>query len=194
MQLTPAVIWLTGLSGSGKSTLAIELERRLSALHRPAAILDGDELRRGLCSDLGFGRADRAENVRRAAEVAALLARTGSVCITSLISPYSIDRVAARSIVARQGVVFLEVFVDAPLSTCEQRDPKGLYRLARSGALQGFTGLSDPYEAPEHPDVRVKTDENRPSECASLVLAAFLSLPPSAAAFEMKRVRWPDSH
>src|SRR5690606_11763260 len=127
-------------------------------------ILDGDELRQGLCSDLGFGRGDRAENVRRAAEVAALVAKSGAVCVAALISPYAADRAAARAVAARQGVSFFEVFVDAPLAVCELRDSKGLYRRARSGAVRDFTGLSAPYEPPVAPDVRVRTDAKDPAQ------------------------------
>jgi bifunctional enzyme CysN/CysC len=165
------VVWLTGLSGSGKSTLASELVNRLSSSGYPASPLDGDELRSGLCSDLGFSRAERRENVRRAAEVGALMAKAGLVCVVALISPYATDRASARTIVSLRGVPFLEVFVDAPLAICELRDPKGLYRRARSGTVHRFTGISDPYETPCVPDVHVRTDLNDLRECAAVVLS-----------------------
>jgi bifunctional enzyme CysN/CysC len=140
-------VWLTGLSGSGKSTVAKLLERRLIGLGRAAYLLDGDNLRHGLNRDLGFSMADRTENIRRVAEVARLFNDAGLIVITAFISPYRRDRDAAREIVGTDR--FLEVFVDTPLEICEQRDPKGLYRKARAGEIAQFTGVSDPYEAPE---------------------------------------------
>jgi adenylyl-sulfate kinase len=169
-----AVIWLTGLSGSGKSTLATGLERSLFLLRYQAVSIDGDKLRRGLCSDLGFDRHDRSENVRRASEVAVFLAQTGFVCIVALIAPFAADRARARSLAAGQAVVFVEVFVDVPLSLCERRDSKGLYQLARSGELEHFTGVSDPYEVPEAPDVHVRADLFEPQACVEQVMAAVL--------------------
>jgi len=168
------VVWLTGLSGAGKSTLAMALERRLSALHHPVARLDGDELRRTVCADLGFGPEDRAENVRRASVAAVQKARDGLVCIAALISPFAADRAKARVLAASEGVRFLEVFVDAPLEVCERRDPKGLYRRARAGAIQEFTGLSSPYEAPDAPEVHLHTDQLTLDDCVAQVLAAII--------------------
>src|SRR6266705_5677266 len=141
-----AVIWLTGLSGSGKSTLAAELERALFEQGKQVCVLDGDDLRRGLCSDLGFSPEDRKENIRRAGEVAKLFAEAGFICIAAFISPYGSERELARGI-APEGK-FLEVYLNAPLEVCEQRDPKGLYAKARTGAIKDFTGISAPYEPP----------------------------------------------
>ncbi len=141
-----AVVWLTGLSASGKSTLAMGLERALLAQGYACYTLDGDNLRHGLNADLGFSPADRAENIRRVGEVAALFADAGLICITAFISPYRADRALARA--AAQRSRFHEVYVAADLATCEGRDPKGLYRKARSGQLPDFTGIDAPYEAP----------------------------------------------
>ena len=150
-----ATLWFTGLSGSGKSTLAASLEAALVESGRPAYLLDGDDLRHGLNGDLGFSAADRAENVRRTAHVAQLLGDAGVVAIASLVSPYRADRELARKVHEDAGIAFLEVFVDTPLEECERRDPKGLYARARAGELKGFTGIDDPYEAPQSPDVRL---------------------------------------
>ena len=150
-----AVVWFTGLSGSGKSTVAVELERLLVAAGQPAVMLDGDNLRHGLTSDLGFSADDRRENIRRVAEVAALFADAGVVALVPLISPYRASRDAARSLAASKDLRFVEVFVDTPIEQCEQRDPKGLYAKARAGEITGFTGIDDPYEAPSSPEVRL---------------------------------------
>lgn len=160
------VIWLTGLSGAGKSTLAGRLHTGLRSRGRPAAIVDGDELRRGLSCDLGFGPADRAENVRRAAEVAGMLARAGVVAVVALISPLRADRARAREILTGRQVRCAEVYVHAPLAVCEQRDPKGLYRRARAEGIPQFTGISAPYEAPETPDLELRTDLADADACA----------------------------
>jgi bifunctional enzyme CysN/CysC len=162
------VVWLTGLSGAGKSTIAIELERALFNQGRHACILDGDNLRHGLCSDLGFSHADRKENIRRAGEVARLFAEAGMICITAFISPYRSDRELARAI-APNGR-FLEVYVNAPLEVCEQRDSKGLYAKARRGEIKGFTGISAPYEAPLKPELEVRTDQGTIEECVASVM------------------------
>jgi bifunctional enzyme CysN/CysC len=151
-----ATIWLTGLPASGKSTLAGAVERRLVELGRPAYRLDGDNLRHGLNGNLGFDPADRAENVRRTAQAARLLADAGVVVLVSLVSPYVPDREGARAIHEEHGIPFLEVFVDTPLELCERRDPKGLYARARAGELQGLTGIDDPYEPPPNPDLVVR--------------------------------------
>lgn len=176
VQQSGAVVWLTGLSGSGKSTLATTLERRLPGeAGVSCVVLDGDVVRRGLCSNLGYSREDRAENVRRVAEVAALFARAGLVCITALISPYAVDRALARTIVGqRSSAPFLEVFVDAPLACCQDRDPKGMYRDARRGAIALFTGISDVYEPPENPDIAVQTHLAPVDACAALVIQQVL--------------------
>lgn len=149
-----ATVWLTGLSGSGKSTLARQLERKLMDLGHACTILDGDNVRHGLSRDLGFSAEDRDENIRRVAEVARLMNDAGLIVITSFISPYRQGRRLARSIV---GASFVEVFVDAPLEVCEQRDPKGLYKKVRAGEIHQFTGITDPYEPPEHAELILST-------------------------------------
>jgi adenylyl-sulfate kinase len=154
-----ATVWFTGLPASGKSTIAAELEARLLAAGRSAYVLDGDNLRHGLNGDLGFTAADRAENVRRTAEVSALLADAGVVVLVALVSPYRADRAAARAAHERQGLAFVEVHVATTLEECERRDPKGLYARARKGELQGMTGVDDPYEPPEAPEVVVAGGE-----------------------------------
>ena len=151
---TGAVVWLTGLSGSGKSTLAVALEARLIEMGRIAYVLDGDNMRHGLNRDLGFAPEDRTENVRRVGEVARLFADAGVIALAAFISPYRAGRAA---IAARVGARFYEVHVATPLAVCEARDPKGLYGKARSGEIQGFTGISAPYEAPETPHLRLDT-------------------------------------
>jgi len=151
------VIWLTGLSGSGKSSIASGLKRALLKLGKPACILDGDKVRRGLCSDLAFSPPDRKENVRRIGEVAKLFADAGIICIVALISPYGSDRQTARSTV--EAGRFIEVYVNAPIEVCEQRDRKGLYARARAGRLKAFTGVSAPYEPPEKPEIELHTDK-----------------------------------
>jgi bifunctional enzyme CysN/CysC len=162
------VIWLTGLSGSGKTTIASELERELFNQGKHAYVLDGDNMRHGLCSDLAFSPSDRKENIRRAGEVAKVLADAGIICITAFISPYQSDRELARTI-APAGK-FLEVYLNAPLEVCELRDPKGLYAKARAGTIKEFTGVSAPYEAPVKPELELRTDELKPGECVSLIL------------------------
>jgi len=151
------VLWLTGLSGAGKTTIATELERQLFNAGRHTFLLDGDILRRGLCSDLGFGPEARRENIRRAGEVAALFAEAGCLAIAAFISPYREDRDRVRRTLPPGK--FIEVFVNAPLDICEQRDVKGLYARARAGVLKEFTGVSSPYEAPVHPEVEIHTDQ-----------------------------------
>jgi adenylyl-sulfate kinase len=154
-----ATVWLTGLPASGKSTLAAAVEARLLAEGRAAYLLDGDNLRHGLNGDLGFSPEDRAENVRRTAEVAALIADAGVVALAALVSPYVADRDAARTVHGHRGIAFLEIHVATSLAECERRDPKGLYARARAGELDGLTGVSAPYEPPESPDLRVVPDE-----------------------------------
>ena len=148
-----ATIWLTGLSASGKSTLAYELERRLHDLGHACYVLDGDNIRHGLCRDLGFSPEHRKQNIRRIAEVARLFNEAGFVAITAFISPYREDRIIARDILGPER--FLETHVAADLSVCEHRDPRGLYRKARAGEIAEFTGVSAPYEAPEKPTIRI---------------------------------------
>ncbi len=148
-----ATLWFTGLPGAGKSTVAAAVEERLLEIGRPAFLLDGDNLRHGLNGDLGFDETARTENVRRTAHVARLLAESGTVALVSLVSPYAADRRTAAALHEGDELDFLEVFVDAPLELCEQRDPKGLYARARAGELAGLTGVGAPYESPEHPDL-----------------------------------------
>ncbi|MEZ4386054.1 MAG: sulfate adenylyltransferase subunit CysN [Candidatus Krumholzibacteriia bacterium] len=164
-------VWLTGLSGSGKSTLSQELERRLTARGRLCYVLDGDNVRHGLNRDLGFSTEERTENIRRVAEVSRLLNEAGVIVVASFISPYARDRDAARQIIGDPH--FAEVFVDAPLAVCEDRDPKGLYRKARAGEIPQFTGVSDPFEAPEAPAVHLRTDRLDADACVD-ELVAFL--------------------
>lgn len=165
-----AVVWLTGLSGSGKSTVAVALERLLVEAGRPAALLDGDNLRHGLNADLGFTEADRHENVRRVGEVAALFAEAGTVAVVPLISPYRDGRDRARAAATERGLRFVEVFVDTPIEECERRDPKGLYAKARAGEIRGFTGIDDPYEAPTSPELRLTPADGDPVAQARRVL------------------------
>lgn len=166
-----ATVWFTGLSGSGKSTVAVALERRLIDGGRPAYRLDGDNLRLGLNVDLGFGAADRDENVRRAGEVALLLADAGVVALVPLISPYRAGRDRVRAAHRSAGVPFIEVFVDTPIELCEERDPKGLYARARAGEITGFTGVDDPYEAPTAPELVLTPGDGDPADQAILVEA-----------------------
>ena len=148
-----ATLWLTGLPSSGKSTVAAAAEAQLVRSGRHALRLDGDNLRHGLNANLGFGAEDRAENVRRTAHAAALLAEAGVVAVTSLVSPYAADRDAARQLHAERGLPFYEIHVATSLDECERRDPNGLYARARSGELTGMTGIDDPYEEPVAPEL-----------------------------------------
>lgn len=166
-----AVIWLTGLSGSGKSTLAMRVEYALSLKGIQTYVLDGDNVRRGLCSDLGFAEEDRTENIRRVGEVATLMADAGLVIMTAFISPFSSDRQRARAIA---GDIFHEVYIKANLAICEQRDPKGLYKKARKGEIAHFTGISSPYEAPQSPELVVDTSGASIDECVEMILAYIL--------------------
>jgi len=167
---TGLVVWFTGLSGSGKSTVAVEVERALVGSGRAAYLLDGDNIRHGLNGDLGFSAADRSENVRRVGELAALFADAGLVALVPLISPYRVDREAARRRTESAGLRFVEVFVDTPLEECERRDPKGLYARARAGELNGMTGIDDPYERPLDPELVLGVTAATPEQQARLVL------------------------
>jgi 3'(2'), 5'-bisphosphate nucleotidase len=164
------VLWFTGLSGSGKSTVACETEKMLYAAGIKTFILDGDNLRFGLNSDLGFSEEDRNENIRRIAETASLMARAGLTVLVSAISPKENQRENARKIISPYAA-FVEIYVDAPLDVCAKRDPKGLYKKAAAGEIKEFTGVSSPYEAPEYPDILLKTDEMTVEECAKKVFA-----------------------
>lgn len=163
-----ATVWFTGLPGAGKTTLARALEQALVARGQPCCVLDGDELRRGLCGDLGYSAADRGENIRRAAEVARLLNRAGAVAIVALISPLAADRARAREIIGADAMI--EVHVSTSLAICESRDPKGLYKRARLGEIAEFTGVSAPYEAPQSPDLSLDTAGLSPVACLGSVI------------------------
>jgi bifunctional enzyme CysN/CysC len=164
----PAVVWLTGLSGAGKSTIANRVEAELHRRGHATYLLDGDNVRHGLNSDLGFTAADRVENIRRVAEVAALMADAGLIVLVSFISPFRAERLMARSLVADGE--FFEVHVDAPLAVVESRDPKGLYGKARRGELSNFTGIDSPYEPPQNPDLHVRTDRTDAGTAAHEVI------------------------
>ena len=153
----PALIWFTGLSGAGKSTLADAVEKRLFAMGYHTYSLDGDNVRHGLCGDLGFTERDRVENIRRIGEVGRLMVDAGLIVLASFISPFRRDRQMVRQML--EPGEFIEVYMSTPLAVCEQRDPKGLYRKARTGEIDNFTGISSPYEPPERPEVTVNSSE-----------------------------------
>lgn len=169
---TPKIIWFTGLSGSGKSSIANILEKKLQALGKHTITLDGDNMRHGLNRDLGFTAADRVENIRRVGEVAKLMVNSGLICITSFISPFESERKMARSLVSENE--FIEVFIDTPLSVCEERDVKGLYAKARSGQIPNFTGISSPYESPEKPEIRIDTTKLSAEAAANQIIEFIL--------------------
>ncbi len=164
-----ATLWFTGLSGSGKSTVALAVEQLLVARGVNGYVLDGDNVRQGLNSNLGFAPQDRTENIRRIGEVAKLFNDAGVIVLTAFISPYRVDRDRVRA--ALPAGEFIEVYVDCPLDECERRDVKGLYKKARAGEIPEFTGISAPYEAPESPELVVKTAESEVLECAQQVIA-----------------------
>ena len=168
----PCVVWFTGLSGSGKSTVANALEQKLHSEGQHTYLLDGDNVRHGLCRDLGFTDADRVENIRRVAEVARLMADAGLIVIASFISPFANEREMARLVAG--DILFVEVFVDTPLAVCESRDPKGLYKKARTGELKNFTGIDSAYEAPSWPEITLHGTEYTPEVLADQV-AEYLS-------------------
>ena len=162
------LIWLTGLPSAGKSTVAFTTEHALAERGRLAYVLDGDNVRHGLNKNLGFSAEDRAENIRRIGEVGKLFADAGFITLSSFVSPYRVDRDGVRELMAEGD--FIEVFIDTPLQLCENRDPKGLYRKARAGEISNFTGISDPYEAPERPELVIKTAECSPQEAAMQII------------------------
>jgi len=170
LQQRGCTIWMTGLPSSGKSTLAFTLEHALVRRNRLAYVLDGDNVRHGLNQNLGFSTEDREENIRRIGEVAKLFADAGFITMTSFISPYRKDRDIARRIHGEADLFFMEVFVDAPIEICERRDPKGLYKKARRGEIKGFTGIDDPYETPQNPDLVIPSAQLTPQEGAMKIL------------------------
>ncbi|MCK5769030.1 adenylyl-sulfate kinase [Algiphilus sp.] len=167
-----ATLWFTGLSGSGKSTVAVALEGALFQLGVQAYRLDGDNVRMGINRNLGFSAEDRAENIRRIGEVAKLFVDSGQIALSSFVSPYRADRDKVRALHDESGMDFIEIFVDCPLSTAEERDPKGLYKKARAGEIKNFTGIDDPYEAPEKPEIHLHTDEQSLEDEVATILDA----------------------
>ncbi len=161
------VVWFTGLSGSGKSTIANRLEHKLNERGYHTYLLDGDNVRNGLNSDLGFSKEDRVENIRRIAEVARLFVDAGIIVLVAFISPFRDDRLKARRLIGDSD--FFEIFVDTPLEVCIERDPKGLYKKALRGEIEEFTGIDSPYEPPEKPDLVVKTVQTSPDDAAESV-------------------------
>lgn len=168
-QQKPLCVWLTGLSASGKSTLANALEACLLEQGRHTYLLDGDNVRHGLNKDLGMSEADRAENIRRVGEVARLMTDAGLIVITAFISPFRADRDQARALFGEQQ--FIEVFIDTPLTVCEERDPKGMYKKARAGQISGFTGIDSPYEPPQAPELHIDTSCKSVAQCTHEILA-----------------------
>ena len=163
------ILWFTGLSGAGKSTLAHAVEERLYQLGCRTYVLDGDNVRHGLCGDLGFTDQDRQENIRRIAELAKLMLEAGTIALTAFISPFQSERNLARNLVPHGD--FIEIYCKCDLAVCEERDVKGLYKKARQGEIKHFTGISSPYEAPEKPELSVDTGNNSLEDCADQVLA-----------------------
>ncbi len=163
------ILWFTGLPSSGKSTIANELEKKLITMGTRTYILDGDNIRMGLCKDLGFSEEDRGENIRRIGEVSKLFVDNGCIVLSAFVSPYIIDRDGVRALV-EEGE-FVEVFVDAPLAVCEERDVKGLYKKARAGIIKGFTGIDDPYEAPLNPEITIDTSKLSLEESVDVLIA-----------------------
>ena len=164
-----AVLWFTGLSASGKSTIANTVDHKLHSLGKRSFVLDGDNIRMGLNKNLGFSAEDRGENIRRIGEVGKLFASAGLITLTAFISPYRADRNAARALLGEGE--FIEIFVDTPIEICEARDPKGLYKKARAGQLKGFTGIDDPYEAPEKPELVLDGGKKGIDDLADEVMA-----------------------
>jgi len=165
-----ATVWFTGLSGSGKSTIAVALEKALHSMNKLSYRLDGDNVRLGINKNLGFSEEDRKENIRRIGEIAKLFGDAGTISLSSFISPYKADRDEVRELHEAANLPFVEVFVDCSLSVAEERDPKGLYKKARAGEIRNFTGIDDPYEAPESPEIHLRTDEMSLQEEVSIVI------------------------
>jgi len=164
----PCILWFTGLSGSGKSTVANAVESKLLALNKHTYLLDGDNIRMGLNKGLTFSDEDRVENIRRIGEVSKLFVDAGTIVLTAFISPFQKERDVVRALVKKDE--FIEVFIDTPLAICESRDPKGLYEKARKGEIPNFTGISSPYEAPEKPEIHVKTENISIDESAAQIV------------------------
>ena len=171
---TPRVLWFTGLSGSGKSTIANEVEKKLALMNRHTFLLDGDNVRQGLNKDLGFTETDRIENIRRIGEVAKLMTDAGLIVLTAFISPFRAERQMVRDMMGE--AEFIEIFVDTPLEVAEQRDVKGLYKKAREGKIENFTGIDSPYEAPEAAEITVNTVSMTPSEAADYIISQIMPL------------------
>ena len=165
-----ATVWFTGLSGSGKSTIAVALEKALHAMGKLSYRLDGDNVRLGINKNLGFSEEDRKENIRRIGEIAKLFGDSGTIALSSFISPYRGDRDEVRALHDAAGLPFVEIFVDFSLSVAEDRDPKGLYKKARAGEIKNFTGIDDPYEAPKNPEIHLRSDEMSLQEEVSIVI------------------------
>lgn len=163
------ILWFTGLPSSGKSTIANEVEKRLVSSSIRTYILDGDNVRTGLCKDLGFSEEDRAENIRRIGEVSRLFVDSGNIVLSAFVSPYRRDRDAVRELV--EDGEFVEVFVKCPVEVCEERDVKGLYKKARQGIIKGFTGIDDPYEEPENPEIVIETDRMPLEDGVELIIS-----------------------
>lgn len=168
----PCLLWFTGLSGSGKSTIANALDVALHNRGYHTFLLDGDNVRHGLCKDLGFSDEDRVENIRRIGEVSKLFTDAGLIVLSAFISPFTSDRLLVRNLMPSGE--FIEVFMDTPLDTCEQRDPKGLYEKARAGEIRNFTGIDSPYEAPERPEVRLDTSVMSVDQCVDRLIGYLL--------------------
>ena len=165
-----ATLWFTGLSGSGKSTIAVALERALMNKKKLSYRLDGDNIRMGINKNLGFSAADRAENIRRIGEIAKLFNEAGVITLASFISPYRDDRNQVRRIHQEMGLIFVEIFVDCDLASAENRDPKGLYKKARAGEIKNFTGIDDPYEAPNDAEIHLVSDKMSLSEEVNFIM------------------------
>jgi adenylylsulfate kinase len=170
MRQRGATIWFTGLSGSGKSTIAVALETALYDQSKMSYRLDGDNVRLGINKNLGFSEQDRKENIRRIGEIAKLFGDAGTIALSSFISPYKADRDEVRRLHAAANLPFVEVFVDCPLAVAEHRDPKGLYKKARAGEIKNFTGIDDPYEAPENPELHLQTDKMTLEEEVTIII------------------------
>lgn len=168
-QQQSCVLWFTGLSGSGKSTIAGAVEQKLAELNKHTYLLDGDNVRHGLCKDLAFTDEDRVENIRRVAEISKLFVDSGQIVLTAFISPFTSDRNMVRELLEQSE--FIEVFIDTPIEICESRDPKGLYKKARQGEIKNFTGIDSSYDIPANPEIHIKTNELTIEQCTDQVIS-----------------------